>query len=264
MEAAVGKPLPQNTVDTFKAGDPNTVVTGVVTTFLPTMDVLRRAVAAGDNLIISHEPTFYNHPDDTRAFENDPVYREKRAYIDEHHLVIFRFHDGWHLRQPDGIVEGWIRKAGWKQYQSSSNQFLFTLPSTTVNGLAQQLQATFGARIIRIIGDPNMSVSHAAYIPGAGGEAKHVMALERPDVDVLVTGEGSEWEIVEYVRDAMLQGKHKAIILLGHDTSEEIGMQYCAEWLRPMFPGLRIDYIPAGEPYWLPGHPPASTQANSQ
>jgi hypothetical protein len=38
---------PPNTVDTIKAGDPNTTVTGIVTTFLDTMDVLREAVRRG-------------------------------------------------------------------------------------------------------------------------------------------------------------------------------------------------------------------------
>ena len=52
---------PADTVDTLKGGDPATAVTGIVTTFLDTMDVLREAVRLGDNLVISHEPTFYNH-----------------------------------------------------------------------------------------------------------------------------------------------------------------------------------------------------------
>lgn len=58
---ATGAALPANTVDTIKAGDPNAVVTGIVTTFTPTMEVLRKPVAAGANLIVTHEPTFYNH-----------------------------------------------------------------------------------------------------------------------------------------------------------------------------------------------------------
>src|SRR5580658_7346594 len=74
---ATGATLPANTVDTIKAGDPATVVTGIVTTFTPSMDVLRKAVAAGDNLIVTHEPTFYNHLDDPTLFVEDAVYKEK-------------------------------------------------------------------------------------------------------------------------------------------------------------------------------------------
>lgn len=50
-------------VDTFKAGDPSTIVTGVVTTSMATLDVLQRAVQAGANLIITAAPTFYSKAD---------------------------------------------------------------------------------------------------------------------------------------------------------------------------------------------------------
>ena len=53
------------TVDTVKAGDLDTPVTGIATTFSATMDVLQRAVARGANLIVAHEPTFYDHLDET-------------------------------------------------------------------------------------------------------------------------------------------------------------------------------------------------------
>jgi putative NIF3 family GTP cyclohydrolase 1 type 2 len=254
---ATGAALPANTVDTIKAGDPATVVTGVATTFTPTMEVLRKAVAAGDNLIVTHEPTFYNHLDDPALFVDDPVYRdpvyeEKLAFIHEHHLVVWRFHDTWHLRQPDGIAEGFVAQAGWKTYQNPGEQMFFTLPQTTVLALARDLQRRFHARSIRIVGDPGMKVTKVAYRPGASGEAKQVKALEREDVEVLVAGEAAEWETVEYVRDAQLQGRRKALILVGHLTSEEAGMENCAKWLRGIFPSMRVDYIPASEPYWTP------------
>lgn len=247
------------TVDTIKAGDPQTVVTGIATTISPTMDVLRKAVAAHDNLIITHEPTFYNHGD-AALFPNDPVYVEKMKYIRDHNLVIFRWHDGWHQRAPDGIVEGWVRKAGWKQYQHADNQYLFTLPSITVKDLAQQLQKSMGDRIVRVIGNPDLKVTHVAFAPGAPGEARQVVALERDDVEVLVGGEIPEWETISYVWDAAEQGRPKAMILLGHYTSEEPGMEYSAVWLRTFLKGMKVDFIPAGEPYWLAGHPPAAAK----
>jgi putative NIF3 family GTP cyclohydrolase 1 type 2 len=257
---ATGATLPPNTVDTIKAGDPATPVTGIVTTFTPSMEVLRKAVAAGDNLIVTHEPTFYNHPDDPALFVEDAVYKEKLAYINEHHLVVWRFHDTWHLRHPDGIVEGFVAQAGWKPYQNPGEEMFFTLPPTTVLALAKDLQRRFRSRSIRIVGDPGMKLTKVAYRPGASGEAKQVKALERDDVEVLVAGEASEWETVEYARDAQLQGRRKALILLGHLTSEEAGMDNCAKWLHGLFPAMRIQYIPATEPYWTPQELPQSNR----
>lgn len=256
MRRAAGITAAPDTVDTFKAGDPQTVVTGIATTISPTMDVLRKAVAAHDNLVITHEPTFYNHLDEDTLFKSDPVYSEKRAYIEAHHLVIFRWHDGWHRRKPDGIIEGWVQQMHWQPYQSKGNQYLFTLPPTPLDALAQQLEAKTG-RVIRVVGDPNLPVTHLAYLPGAGGEQRQVAALQRDDVEVVLVGEIPEWETISYAWDAAEQGRHKALILLGHYTSEEPGMQNAAQWLRSVFPNLRVDFIPAGEPYWLAGHPPS-------
>ena len=47
------------------------------------------------------------------------------------------------------------------------------------------------------------------------------------------------------------------MILMGHYTSEEPGMDLCATWLKTILPRTKIDFIPAGESYWLPSQPPA-------
>jgi putative NIF3 family GTP cyclohydrolase 1 type 2 len=59
----IGVEWSSETVDTFKAGDPSTVVTGVVTTSMATLDVLQKAVQAGANLVITAAPTFYSRAD---------------------------------------------------------------------------------------------------------------------------------------------------------------------------------------------------------
>src|SRR4029077_5035660 len=96
IHARVGIPWQQETVDTFKAGNPDSEVKGIAVTMMATLDVLQRAAAAGQNLLITHEPTFFTHldkPDDLEQKDNDPVLAAKRAFIAEHGLVIWRFHD---------------------------------------------------------------------------------------------------------------------------------------------------------------------------
>ena len=63
VKAAIGVEWGNDDVDTFKAGDPSTVVTGVVTTSMATLDVLQKAVQAGANLVITSAPTFYTRAD---------------------------------------------------------------------------------------------------------------------------------------------------------------------------------------------------------
>jgi len=246
IQKHVGVPWSAQTVDTFKTGSPDARVTGIVTTFTATMDVLRQAVAAGSNLVITHEPTFYNHLDQTDGLAADPVYLAKREYIDRHGLIVWRFHDHWHRRSPDGIMTGMAAALGWKADRSP----LFVLPETTLERLAADLRERLRIRVLRVVGDPAMRLTRAALLPGASGAAAHLRALRRDDVEVLIIGESNEWETVEYVRDAAAQGRRKALILLGHVPSEQAGMDECARWLRTFVPEVPVAFIPAAEPFW--------------
>ena len=210
---------------------------------------MKRRWPGGKNLIITHEPTFYNHLDQQSQFASDPVYQQKLAYIREHHLVVYRFHDTWHMRQPDGVLAGMIEQFGWKKYQNSADPDLFTFPQTTVGKIAEALQKSTGARAIRIVGDPAMTVTQIALMPGASGSDEQIKVLEQSNVQLVVAGESREWETVPYVVDAAAEGRQKALILLGHEVSEEAGMDECARWLRTVFPEMPIQFISAGEPF---------------
>src|SRR5512139_872529 len=105
LAAIPGAPR-RDTVDVVKAGDPSQRCTGVVTTFLATLEVLRKAVGLGANLVIAHEPVFYNHLDETAWLAGDRVYEAKRRFIEEHRLVVWRAHDSWHALRPDPVTMG--------------------------------------------------------------------------------------------------------------------------------------------------------------
>ncbi len=254
IQNEVGVPWHPQTVDTFKAGDPNTPVTGVAVTMMATLDVLQRAAAAGDNFVITHEPTFYSHLDGTADLEkqNDPVLAAKQAFIREHHMVVWRFHDHWHMRQPDGIQLGMTKALGWEKYQSTENPHLFTLPETTLADLAAALKKKLGIVAMRVVGDRSMKISKIALIPGAAGPETQIKALERSDVEVLIIGEVPEWETVEYVDDATAAHQHKALIMLTHIPSEQAGMEECTQWLKTFLKEVPVEFVPAKQPFWQP------------
>jgi putative NIF3 family GTP cyclohydrolase 1 type 2 len=244
-------PVP-DTVDTIKAGDPATPVTGIAATFLDTMEVLRKANRLGLNLVITHEPTFYNHRDNTTFFKDDPVYKEKLAFIEQHHMVVFRLHDEIHATPPDDFRVALTEAMGWQKYVAPSDPQHATIPPITLGALAKQLREKLQAKTLRVVGDPNLIITHVAMEPGAAGLETQVTALRPDTVELLIAGEAAEWETVEYVRDASAQGRHKGLILLGHEISEEPGMEKCAEDLRAVFPGVTIEHIVAGNPLWFP------------
>jgi len=251
----VGVPWQSDTVDTFKAGNPEVPVTGIAVTMMATLDVLQRAAAAGDNLIITHEPTFFDHLDKAEQLpekDSDPVLKEKRRFIDKHGLVIWRFHDHWHARNPDGIEAGMVHALGWEKFQDAHNQYLFDIPETPLEKLASDIKRLLEIRIVRIVGDPDLRVTRLALAPGAAGFARHAKALEITGVQALVIGEAQEWETVEYVADAVSEGKQKSLIILGHIPSEQAGMEECTRWLKTFVTEVPIQFIPAREPFWSP------------
>ena len=255
IQAHVGVPWNSDTVDTFKAGNPEAPVTGIAVTMMATLDVLKRAAASGNNLIITHEPTFFSHldkPDELAQGERDPVLSEKRAFIEKHRLIIWRFHDHWHARKPDGIQAGMVHALGWEKFQDPANEYLFRMPQSTLEALAANIRAHLRIRTMRVVGDPEMKVTRIAMSPGASGFGREAQALELPDVEVLVLGETREWETVEYVADAVNEGKHKALIILGHIPSEQAGMEECARWLKGFVSEVPVNFVPALEPFWAP------------
>jgi len=254
IQKNVGVPWRSQTVDTFKAGDPDSPVTGIATTMMATFDVLQRAAAAGKNLIITHEPTFYNHQDKTADLEqeNDAVLATKQAFIKQHGLIVWRFHDHWHARKPDGIQTGMIHALGWEKFQNPNNSRLFVIPEITVNDLAASIKQRLGIRTLRVVGDPNLKVTKIALNPGYPGFPAERHMLQRDDVEALVMGEGLEWETIEYGADASSEGKRKALIVLGHIPSEQAGMQECATWLKTFITEVPVEFIPTSEPFWFP------------
>lgn len=254
IKMQVHVPWRSRTVDAFKAGNPDTVVKGIATSFSATLDVCQRAAASGKNLIIVHEPTFYNHLDETKDL-NSEIYRIKRSFIEEHNLVVWRFHDHWHDRKPDGILAGMVEALGWEIYQTAGNSEIFVLPTSSLESLVESIQKALEIRALRVIGDGRMKVSRVGLAPGYNDLRGMIRWLDRPDVDVLVIGETREWEGVEYARDAVTAGRKKALIILGHVPSEERGMKECARWLKTFIPEVPIEYLQGGEPFWSPKSP---------
>jgi putative NIF3 family GTP cyclohydrolase 1 type 2 len=253
IQEHVGIPWMKETVDTFKAGNPDTPVTGIAVTMMATLDVLQRAAANHQNFVITHEPTFYSHQDIPEGMDaNDPVWTAKRDFIEKNSLVVWRFHDHWHRRNPDGILAGMVHALGWERYQQADDPKVFTLPQTTVAKLAADVANRLGSPVLRVVGDPEMKVTKVALTPGATGFVRETHALEQDNVEVLLAGETREWETVEYAADAVTEGKRKALIVIGHIPSEQAGMEECVRWLKTFVTGVPIEFVPAKQPFWLP------------
>jgi putative NIF3 family GTP cyclohydrolase 1 type 2 len=202
------------------------------------------------NLIVSHEPTFWSDTDTVKGLDDDPVYKFKVDFCNRNKIVVWRFHDHLHARRPDMIWTGLVRTLGWDSDETAPNAHRYVLPPTTLGALAADVQRRLKVRALRVVGDPAAKVS--TVVLGVGYNIPRVT----PDVDVVVGGEsvetGSALDGASYITDGALLGRSKGQIILGHAISEEPGMEDCANWLRTFITEVPVQFIRAGEPFWVP------------
>jgi putative NIF3 family GTP cyclohydrolase 1 type 2 len=246
----LGIPFNNNTYrDTFKIGNPDTQVTGVATTMMVTLDMLRRAHAAGLNFVISHEDTWWNDRDETKDLQENPLYKLKRDFCLNNNMIVWRFHDHQHAKKPDQSIVAELRDVGIiDENAAMSSGKVYTVPETTLGEFASSIKKRTGWKAIRAVGDPKAKISKVLVGPGY---ASPRLTLE---ADVAIGGESPEtdgaFDNPEYVMDAATLGIPKGQIILGHVVSEEGGMEEFAKWLKTFVSGVPIQFVPAREPFW--------------
>lgn len=237
-----------DTCDTCKAGDPNAEVTRVAVSMFATPDVVRAAKAWGAQLLIVHEPTYYNHYD---RHSDEKIECEKRRLIEESGLTVYRYHDHPHAAFPDIIAAGMLRQFGLQGKIEYTDVFDLVRvhldePMTPVE-LAKQIERNCNIRHLRICGAANTPCTVVSGMFGTPGGVFEELKSDR--CEILLTGEACEWSLGEYARDCAQLGYKKALIIMGHIGSERDGMVYTADLLKEMHPELDVQYFECGEVY---------------
>ena len=237
------------TVDGIKGGgSQDIVVTGITTSFMSTLDVLQKSVDAGNNFVITHEPTFWTLLDQSEGPADDPLYLHKLDYIRRNRIVVFRFHDHWHGRHPDGIVEGLMHHLGWENYPVDGAHNVVELPRTvTLAALARELKTKLHTDNIRVVGNPQLKVKRV----GRGFNKLAGEVGQMPFADAFIVKEADrENDLVEWCRDTVQAGQDKGYIFISHNRGEEYGMENCARWVRTFTPEVPVRFLPSGDSTW--------------
>ena len=254
---SVGERRLERTCDQLISGSWDSEVAGIAVTFMATVDVIRKAKELGANLIVTHEPTWFTGADSEDWCAKDSVYLAKRRLIEETGVSIWRFHDHMHMSEGDLIYKGMQNKLGWEKYlvEGQKAPWMYDLPAQTLRSLVETLKKTLEMDSIQVIGDPNMQVSRMLLLVGGGSlglgvEQMPMIQMELGECDVMLCGDITEWTTCAYVRDASQLGMTKALVKLGHERSEEAGMEYMAQWL----PGVLehkvpVTFIDSREPF---------------
>jgi putative NIF3 family GTP cyclohydrolase 1 type 2 len=104
------KPI-ENTCDGIKSGRADRDLKKVAVAMFATPAVIKNAHDWGAEMLIVHEPTYYNHFD---VHTDDPLEVEKRKLLEESGITVYRFHDVPHYSARDMIAEGMLETLGLK------------------------------------------------------------------------------------------------------------------------------------------------------
>ena len=237
---------PESYRDTFKMGDPNTLVNGVASCFMSTFDVIKRAHDKGLNFVITHEPTIWTDADLLPPVQNDPLYKLKLEYVNDNKMILWRTHDSWHKMQPEPMNTALNKKLGWDKYTLASDPRTCQFPPIPVREVVAQYAQKVPTDSVRVIGNPDWEVKSLTYCGHSC--LQNIEELEKSDATISI--EAREFETAEYGRDLLASGGKGAMIIASHESGEENGMGYFTSWFKEHLPGIRIEFIPTTDRLW--------------
>lgn len=269
------KLIAYNGCDGYKSGNPEDECTGVAVALVPTAEVIEKAAAKNCNLIITHEPIFYQTPDFDcwKGSFNNRVYDEKKKLLEKYNMTVWRDHDHMHANVPDSIFSGVIKELGWEQYAIKPKKgdamacFVFEMPKTPIEDIADHLKRTLKLNGLKYMGNKDNKVKKVALVghlfPNGFGQdgikedgfyhdyAMEIMkAMEEQGVELIIPGEIVEWTVLAYIRDGIAMGKNMSCISIGHFNLEELGMKDFAKVVDGLVnkgdttEKINVEYIP--------------------
>ncbi len=233
-----------STVDTLKIGNADKNVKKIAVCFIATPDVIKQAGLWGADLLITHEPSFYNHHDN---IEDVIPTKQKLQLLEESNMTVYRYHDSMHFNGEDLIDKAFLEKLGWAGYHNEENGFLLTNEKSPIE-LVREIQDVLDIRHTKIIGRRDGKVKKIYLALGARGSKPYTKFREN-DYHVIIAGELCEWYDCEPIRDMAQMGYQKTIIILGHVGSEREGMKTLAKNIDGRYDNAEAKYFECEELY---------------
>lgn len=241
---------PSKTVDRVIAGDPQREAKGVAVCWMPYSSTLREAAERGANIVVAHEPTFFDHFE----LRNQPGHpRMERAkdqklrLIDELGITILRCHDVWDAIPEVGTPFMWGPYLGLQKLVASQRYLhVYEIPETTALAFTQAIAtrtAKAGQSTLEFYGDPDRVITKVGIGTGCCSEAMALYDLGA-DLAVSVDDIARAWIVGEYCNDS-----GDPLIVVNHGVSEDCAMESLKDAVQNMIPGIPVFRIVQGASY---------------
>jgi putative NIF3 family GTP cyclohydrolase 1 type 2 len=244
---------PKITVDRVKAGDPDLDTDRCLVTWMPSIGALREALRRGIRLVVTHEPTFWDHYDDLSRLSRQG--QDKLAFINDHGLTIVRIHDTWDRWPKVGIPWAWAAFLGLGDEPVSigcrNYMHRYDIEATTLDEFAARVAgrcAALGEPAVQVTGEGRQTVSRVGIGTGC---ASDVQVYREMGCDVsIVSDDGSiYWREIQQASEV-----GHPVIRVNHGTSEEPGMVSLAKYINEHIDGLSAEHLPHPCTYHPVGH----------
>lgn len=233
--------LKETTVDRVICGDPKAEVNGVAVAWMPYRETIAQAKAAGANVMVVHEPTFFEHWD-LDAKELLPEADEKKAWIEEQGVTIIRCHDVWDALPDIGIPYAWGdylelgEPVGGERYYN-----VYEVPEQSARDFTKRMAkstAKLGQETLEFYGDGDRAIRKVGLGTGCISNPFKIYELGA-DLAISVDDVVRAWVAGEWCRD-----NGNPLVVVNHCVTEEPGMVTLAEHLRKTFPDVEVTHLP--------------------
>lgn len=246
---------PRDTVDRIIIGNPDKRIKSILVTWISSFEALQAAVKGGFDMVITHEPTFWENADELQVTYNNGIGMVKRKFIEANDLVILRCHDVWDRMPLVGIPWAWARFLGFgdKPCTTGMKGFLhrYDIDPIRLDDLAGRVAAKtyeIGEPIIQVCGDSTQVISRVGIGTGCFCNPSDFQEMGC-NVSIVCDDGTGYWREIQRAMDE----KHP-IIRVNHGTSEEPGMATLTEYINKIFPGVCCVHHPHRASYRLVGN----------
>ena len=244
----------------FLFGSAETPVRGVAVCWAPTLRVIEEAERLDCNMVVSHEPLFYQKRWSVDAeagntwieeAEDDDklVNRERAEALKRMNGCLWRAHSNWDPAPEIGVLDALINvlELG-PAVRHGRFTTLHEVAPVTVRDLARSVQERLRTGALRVVGDLDREVTMVGTLIGGLGQLFN--SPEEPatlGAEVIIAGECLAYTL-HYAHELGV-----GLIEAGHCANENPGMRAMASWLATKLEGVPVRFVDTGRDWvYLP------------
>ena len=223
----------------IQVGNMQDEVKGIYVALDPTTEVINNCIKDGCNVLLTHHPLLFDKP---KQITNENYVGRRVLKLLNNRVSCISMHTNFDVAVMGPLV---AERFPYKSVDTLSEDGMGTIgvlnAPMQLKALANHTKTVFGLPSVSFYGNPGLSVSKLAVLPGSGHD--EIDNAKAKGADVLITGDVSHHNGL----DALEKGL--CIIDAGHYGLEYVFTDYMADYLINTFPRIYVGKAQARFPY---------------